>query len=242
MIYITGDCHGSEIKFLENNMPGENTWTEDDKLIICGDFGFIWFDDEYPEGKAYFDGLLDFLESKSYDILFVDGNHENFNELYKFPEVERYGNTVHKIRRNIFHLQRGRIYTIEGKTFFAFGGAYSIDKASRFENISWWPQELPNEEEYRRGLEALKAVGNKVDYIVTHTAPDTALEYIKYSLAPQERNALRLDHHDMLLRNYFDIIWHSTEFKRWYFGHFHYDKHLTSKARALLNDVEVIED
>jgi len=241
MIYITGDSHGDETKFTENNMPGENTWSSDDTLIVCGDFGYIWYDDTYPEGKAHFDRLLTMLESKKYTILFVDGNHENFNELYKYPEITKYGNTVRRIRSNVFHLERGRVYQIEGKTFFTFGGAYSIDKASRKENISWWPQELPSEEEYERGLASLKAVDYKVDYIVTHTAPNTALEMLKYTLHPQERNTFWLDPHDMQLRSYLDMIWYNAEFKRWYFGHWHYDKHLTDKARALLHDVETIE-
>lgn len=250
MIKITGDSHGDLIKFEEDNMPGESTWSSDDKLIICGDFGFVWYDDTYPEGRAYYESMLDRLEQKEYDILFVDGNHENFDLLYEYPEIEKYGNTVRQIRKNIYHLQRGRIYTIENKTFFAFGGAYSVDKASRVafnperskdKPVLWWPQELPCQEEYERGIESLKSVDYKVDYIITHTAPNTALEMLKYTLPPKERTNFVLDPHDMQLRSYLDMVWHNTDFKRWYFGHWHQDKQLTSKARALLFDVEIIE-
>lgn len=241
MIRITGDCHGDALRFTEEKMPGESSWTAQDKLIICGDFGYVWYDDSFPQEKAHFDSILDDLECRPYDILFVDGNHENFNALYAYPEVEKYGNTVHKIRENIFHLQRGRIYTIEGKTFFTFGGAYSIDKARRVENVSWWPQELPTEEEKNRGVEALKSVGYKVDYIITHTAPNAALDLLKYTLPPQERDGFWFDVHEMAFRSYLDMIWHDATFTRWYFGHWHHDKHLTDKARALLNDVDIIE-
>ena len=252
MIYITGDTHGDDLKFKEDNMPGESSWTSKDTLIICGDFGFIYYDDAFPKGKEHFDNLLDMLERKKYNIVFVDGNHENFDLLYdtdKYPLVEKYGNTVRKIRNNIFHLQRGLIYTIEGKTFFSFGGAYSIDKARRVSlnperskdnPVHWWPQELPNDEEYERGIESLKTVGYKVDYIITHTAPNTVLEMLKYTLPPKERENFILDPHDMQLRSYLDMLWHNATFKRWYFGHWHYDKHLTDKARALLFDVETI--
>lgn len=249
MINVTGDCHGCETKFIEDNMPGESTWTADDTLIICGDFGYVWYDDSFPVGKAHFDRLLDMLERKPYDIVFVCGNHENFDEIYRYPEVQRYGNPVHQIRRNIFHLQRGYIYTIEEKTFFAFGGAYSIDKARRIQDgpdrpinlpVSWWPQELPSKEEYERGISSLKAVDYKVDYIVTHTAPNIALEMLKYTLPLQERSGFVMDPHDMELRSYFDMIWHNATFTCWYFGHWHRDKRLTDKARALFYDVERI--
>jgi hypothetical protein len=42
MIYVTGDTHGSiDIrKLLENEVT--NKITEQDYLIICGDFGLVW--------------------------------------------------------------------------------------------------------------------------------------------------------------------------------------------------------
>ena len=42
MIYITGDIHGDiPQRFNPAMMPGEDTWTENDKLIVLGDFGLI---------------------------------------------------------------------------------------------------------------------------------------------------------------------------------------------------------
>ena len=46
MIYITGDTHGDKIRFLQLAKHGENGWDKDDILIICGDFGYIFADDE----------------------------------------------------------------------------------------------------------------------------------------------------------------------------------------------------
>lgn len=115
MIHITGDIHGEAWRFNEEYMPGESKWTAYDKLIVCGDFGLIWYNSDDYTGKKANDMALDNLATRPYEILFVDGNHENFNELYKYPEVERYGAPVHKIRENIYHLERGRIYKIEEK-------------------------------------------------------------------------------------------------------------------------------
>ncbi|MBO7217672.1 MAG: metallophosphoesterase [Clostridia bacterium] len=259
MIYITGDSHGYESKFanfyaddksgVKNNyMKGESEWGSNDKVIICGDFSYIWYDDSFPELKSYDDFVLDVLENKPYEILFVDGNHENFDELYKYPEVIRYGDKVHKIRENIYHLERGRVYTIEGKKFFTFGGGYSLDKEERNgkglnydpnEPPSWWEQEMPKKEEYERGMEALKSVNFKVDYIVTHTAP-TLLIKDWIMRKPFIARDMKMVPEDETLRNYLDIIWGVVQFKRWFFGHWHIDEDISERARALLNDVEAI--
>lgn len=42
MIHITGDTHGDPLRFIDNNMPGEESWGKDDYLLICGDFGFVF--------------------------------------------------------------------------------------------------------------------------------------------------------------------------------------------------------
>ena len=156
MIYITGDTHG-ESEVLMRRKPKDNKpLTDKDKMIICGDFGFV-FTTRMENGRYADEYKLDFLE-KSYpcELLFVSGNHENFDRLMQYPDVERYKGVVKEIRKNIFMLKRGEVYEIEGKKFFTFGGAYSIDKASKRLNNAWWSQELPNPEEYRLALENLK--------------------------------------------------------------------------------------
>lgn len=117
MINITGDRHGEEARFSDTALPDQSKWTEADKLIIAGDFGFVF------QGEKKFlseKNKLDALAKKKYEILFVDGNHEGFDFLVDYPEEERYGAPVRRIRDNIFWLQRGYIYTIEGKTFLSW--------------------------------------------------------------------------------------------------------------------------
>lgn len=230
MIYITGDTHGEITRFCESGMPGESSWTKDDKLMICGDFGFVWYDKSDEKDYAKDQRDLDLLAAKPYDILFIDGNHENFDQLYSYPKAQKYGNEVHVIRDNIFHLQRGRIYTIEGKSFFTFGGAYSIDKILRREGETWWKQELPSDEEYKTAIATLKECGHKVDYIVTHNAPQTLIRMMGRipDIAGSE------------LTGFLDWVWYETEFKKWFFGHWHNDIAVTEKARLLWYDVEKI--
>lgn len=231
MIYITGDTHGYPERFSFGNIP-DGEWTENDYLIICGDFGYIWWGDEHPREKETDRQNLDFIAQKPYTVLFIDGNHENFDELYKYPTEERFGGPVRRIRDNIFHLERGYIYKIENKTFFTFGGAYSPDKARRVKGLSWWRQEQPTKAERERGLAALDAAGG-VDYIITHTAPFSAVEKMKYFLPYAERRGFEIDNHDFELMNYFETIANNYTFNHWYFGHWHRDIKIDNRFTAV---------
>lgn len=236
MIYITGDTHGEISRFSPEYIPNEDKFTEDDILIVCGDFGFVFYDEnQYPYEYNVDEKALDELSKKTYTILFIDGNHENFERLYHYPEIEKFGAPVHKIRNNIFHLERGRIYKIQNKAFFTFGGAYSIDRYIRQKNISYWEEEIPNDEEYKRGIQALKDVNHKVDYIVTHNAPQQVIRMMNY--------APIID--DAELTGFLDWVMYETEFKKWFFGHYHEDKvlHFNDKYnfRVLFYDVEKIK-
>lgn len=226
MIYIIGDRHGEEDGFSDKKLPGESSWTSADTVIVTGDFGYVmrgeW--NHLPEKNK-----LDALARKPYTILFCDGNHEGFDYLEQYPEELRYAAPVRRIRNNIFWLQRGCIYTIEGKTFFVMGGAYSMDKAFRLKYQSvcgekiWFAQELPSAEEYRRAIHSLKCHDNKVDYIITHTAPRTVIPRMigRYP-----------DDHDRELTGFLDWVYHEVSFLHWYFGHFHEDRKINDHIQA----------
>ena len=221
MIYITGDCHGDFSRFDNLNL------TKDDYVIICGDFGGIWHEKRIPINEKR---NLKELSKKKFTTLFIDGNHENFNRLYKYPIVSWNGGKVHKITSSIFHLIRGEIYEIEGKKIFAFGGAeshdikdgilnidelYKIDElrkrhaSFRVRNINWWDLEMPTNEEYENGLINLEKNNYKVDYIITHCAPTSIQNYIKKYYPVNE------------LTDYLENLNDKVEFKNWYFGHYH---------------------
>jgi len=206
MIYITGDTHGEISRFHVNTM-GDADWTEEDVLIVCGDFGFVFYGDEEDVAK------LDALSEKPYTVCFCDGNHENFPKLYEFPEEEWCGGRVHRLRKNVLHLMRGQVFSIQGKTVFTMGGAYSVDRASRVRGKSWWEEELPCEAEYEEARKNLEKHGNRVDLVVTHTAPPAVIHAMgKYP-----------DGHDEKLLRFFRELYLNLDFDRWYFGHWHTD-------------------
>lgn len=218
MIYITGDTHGEYIEFLDRIKNFKVT--KNDTVIVCGDFGFVW---DTP-AHSYF---LAKLTTEPFTIVFVDGNHENFDRLNKYPIVEWNGGKAHKIAENIYHLMRGQRFVFEGKSFFTMGGAYSTDKAMRTEGRSWWKQELPNNDEYRIADETLKACDYKVDYVLTHTVPQSAI----YCLGKIP------DAHDAELTGYFEFLYEKLEFKKWFAGHFHVNQLVRENVQILYDEV-----
>lgn len=226
MIYITGDTHGERERFAPHRLPGEENWTCEDILIICGDFGYIFFDTE--EERRF----LEQLGRKRYTICFCDGNHENFPAIYRYPREEWNGGQVHRICPNVLHLMRGQVYELQGCRFFVMGGAYSIDKYRRVEGFSWWPQELPEEEEYAEAERNLQRTGYQVDYVITHTAPPDVIRLMGFYP----------DSHDKKLVDFLGRVSDRLVFRRWFFGHWHLDCSITERYRALLYDVVTIEN
>ncbi len=222
MIYITGDTHGEYDGFL--NRIYQYQISKDDIVIVCGDFGFVW-DTPY---HRYF---LAKLTAEPFTIAFVDGNHEDFDLLYTYPIIEWNGGKVHKISDNIYHLMRGQRFVIEGKSFFAMGGAYSVDKAMRVEGRSWWEQELPSNEEYKIAEETLKSCDYKVDYVLTHTVPQSVIHYL--GCVP--------DMNDAELTGYFEWLYSELNFKKWFAGHFHVNRLVRDNVQVLLDEVVTIE-
>ena len=221
MIYFTGDTHGERTRFRDFLNYGEANWTADDTLVICGDFGYLFRNDSMENL------FLNELSKRPYTICFCDGNHENFPAIYEYPVKEWNGGKVHEIRSNILHLMRGQIFTIDGKKIFAMGGAYSIDKAMRTAGFSWWKEELPTDAEYKEAAANLKENDFKVDYIVSHTAPTEIIRRLGFTP----------DIHDGELTGFLEWVMYETDFKKWFFGHFHSDEEVGEKHRALLFDV-----
>lgn len=224
MIKITGDTHG------DRNKIGAfiNELNRGDTGIVAGDFGFLFKDDS--EENSYLDDISQICKEKCCLIAFVPGNHENYDALFdasRFPAVMWNSGKARQIRDNIVCLISGVIYCIEGKTFLSFGGGYSIDKTKRIaaEKITglkqWWEQELPTEEDYLKAKNNLSLYENKVDFVVTHTAPAGVFERMKI----QCRGELTLTDvpQEQRLREMLEDFAYDVSFTDWYFGHFHLD-------------------
>ena len=225
-VFITGDVHGDNDirKISSKNWPEGEELTKNDYLIVAGDFGLIWDVNESRKAEKYW---IDQLTNKPWTTLFVDGNHENFDRLNTLPIKEMFGERVGIVSDSIFHLQRGRIYSIDFNKFFAMGGAYSIDKIYRQEKISWWAEEVPSYQERLFAIQMLELHNNKVDYIITHTGPSSILGIFAAMYG-------KLDEYTYFLAEYINK---TVEFKHWYFGHFHEDRKFGEKHTCLYNKI-----
>ncbi len=229
MIYVTGDIHGDANRFLPILLPHSEEWTNEDYLLICGDFGFLF---EEKRSKEYFSKqkVLDELEKKPFTICFCDGNHENFPLLFSYPEEVWHGGKIHRIRKNIIHLMRGQIFYIDGKSFFVMGGGYSLDRDQRTLNVSYWEEELPTNEEYHEASNNLMRANMSVDYVLTHVPPKRVMLLLMG----------KCNDNELELNGYLDWVASDVHFKQWYFGHLHQDLLIHNQYQALYFDVVLV--
>ena len=188
-IYITGDVHGDLRRFQPDIFYEQESLTKKDVVLVCGDLGCVWHGDERDTES------LDWLEGRPFTTAFVPGNHENYDALRKYPQEEWQGGNVRRIRPSVILLERGQIFSLAGKRFFAMGGASSHDIQDgilepddphfrrkqraldargamyRVNHLSWWKEELPSEDEYQTAKANLEKAGWEVDYIITHCCP-----------------------------------------------------------------------
>ena len=241
MIYLTGDTHGEfKYRFAVAGFPEQRNMSKDDHVIICGDFGGIWEAGGESRQEKYW---LDWFEERPFTLLFIDGNHENFERIYSYPEKDWHGGRVHEIRPHVLHLCRGQVFEVDGKTIFTFGGAASHDITGgilepddpdykkkkkrlnegvlpyRINHVTWWAQEMASDEEMEEGLKNLAGHDNSVDYIVTHCCSTSTQDYIgkNESYSPDR------------MTDYFEKIKNTVSYKKWFFGHYHENMNVNDK-------------
>ena len=165
MIYFTGDLHGDYDRFKSKELK---KLKKGDTLIVCGDFGFLW------DGSKKEQSILKKIEKLKYQVLFLEGTHDNLDLIAQYPLEEWNGGKVRRISKSVLKLERGSVFTIEGKRLFVFGGGESPEMDLRTADGTWWPQELPTIEEVMLAREELAKYDNQVDCIVTRNTKDYA--------------------------------------------------------------------
>lgn len=228
MLYITGDMHGSlkgekvfsteqesisRPEFIEKMTPN-------DALIVLGDFGYTW--------------NKQILNTYNYEVptFTVDGNHDNFTILNSCPSASMLGGEVGVIKDKVYRLKTGEVYDFLGIKAFVFGGALSIDKALRTPYKSWWPEEIPTRNDYKRALENLEKANWDIDIFLAHTCPEDVSDYLfryPYKVTdPTEKMLSQLE---------FEIKVHNPNANyKFLFGH-HHSFRLSEKYICLYNEI-----
>ena len=232
MLLCTGDLHGTN-GFKKFKSLDRFNLTEEDYVIIAGDFGVIWhnfdkthFYDKNQEGLKW---LKNNLKCK---ILFVDGNHENFNVLENYPIVDFCAAKARKINDQVYQLMRGELYEIEGQKIWTIGGARSTDKEFRTEGVSWWRQEEPTMMELDVYREKFEKIYPEINYIISHECPSLIYPFVGVSELFRNNPYI----FPTWLTDRYHTIKGSENFKSWIFGHMHIDRYAIGDFRPIYDD------
>jgi len=209
-------------------------------ILHLGDFGY-----DFSPG---FRNAVELALSQAHiNLWFVDGNHENFNWLYgqkAFDDGRR------PISKHVYHLPRGYQWNWNGNQFMAVGGAYSVDRKWREENISYWLDEEITDEEVEKAC-----AGERADILISHDCPTGAIipgidDSEPNTMFPAWAIAAAQQHRGQL-RKMVDVIqpkeiWHGHYHRRYdtlaNFGYGSVDVHgLDMDATRLEDNVVVVE-
>ena len=104
MIYLTGDTHNDFSKLSNKSLKKQGLkLTEDDYMIVTGDFGLCWAHDKT------FDWNCKWFAERSFTTLWVQGNHENYYMIAEYPLEEWHGGLVR-------HIVRDKVILLECQT------------------------------------------------------------------------------------------------------------------------------
>lgn len=245
MVYITGDTHGEFDRFSNRELRNRGIeLSKNDYVIVCGDFGLCWARDKTFEYNCRF------FEERKFTMLWIQGNHSNFDMIKEFPLEEWHGGKVrHIVRDKVILLERGQVFDIEGEKYFTFGGARSHDVDGgildredldfkddrrraidsglpfRIKHESWWKEELPSKEEMQEGRRNLQKAGYNIDYVITHCGSSRMQLDLGKVFGYKFENDI--------LTDYLDELENKLQYKQWYFGHYHENLDLDLKHTLL---------
>lgn len=216
MIYVTGDTHGDLSRF---GLWNTRHLRRGDTLIVLGDFGFLW------QGGPAEEKILRRLGKKRYHILFLDGAHENFDLLERYPVEEWGGGKVRKISGKLMHLCRGHVFTVDGLRLFVMGGGESDEKEYRTVQAKWFEQEMPTPDEIEQARQNLGHCDNRVDYVLTHDCSSRLKVFLGIEGESHPLGQFLTEQEKQL------------HFKQWFFAALHQDKLIPPRHQCVYKKI-----
>lgn len=224
-VYVVGDVHG-DTYYDKMKDPALMGLSKDDFVLVCGDFETVR-DDEAE--RAF---CIERYEQMPYSVLFVDGNHEEHSLIAQYPEEDWHGGRVNRISEHVRYLQRGYVFELDGMSFLAMGGAKTFAGLREAGLLEGPDAGIPSQEERDRALANLEKRAWRVDFIVSHAAPTSAIANL-----PQRGNTPTSEFTDWL-----EGLAQRVSFKAWLFGHYHADCEPAPGMRCLLNQIYCAND
>lgn len=249
--YITGDKHGdfSSVFHLQNRLQ---CFTEHDTIILLGDAGFNYYVSETKDkDKRPYKlqkgarKLQSLLSSQIPSTIFsIHGNHEARPESIEGFEKRAWnGGEVwfHPDFPSLLYAVDGEVYTFNEKNYLVIGGAYSVDKWYRIEqieegnqNVKWFKDEQISEEAMKKVEEKIEEMDGEIHGVFSHTCPE---KYIPTELfiAGVDQSSV-----DRRMEKWLDEIEEKLHYDIWYFGHFHGEKKI-DKMCMYNQNIEILE-
>jgi Icc-related predicted phosphoesterase len=195
-ILVVGDLHGHWA------MLNELIYKEEPDIILqCGDFEF--FPGVYDKKR---------IKSKNTAIYWCDGNHEHHWRLIKLAKKNKFGPI--KVGPNVFYMPRGATLTLpDRKKVMFFGGANSIDKKARILGVSWFPEEVISNKNFKN------LPDTNIDIMITHTCPSNFFAELNEKGVPDKMGWEEI--HKDPSRKALSILLDIYKPPLWFFGHFH---------------------
>jgi len=156
-VLLAGDWHGNLGWALRVVDHAADVHAE--VIVHVGDFG-IW---QGSAGMKYLRRLDQRLTERGLTLVFIDGNHENFDLLDTYP---RRRDGTAEILPTITHLPRGYRWSWHDQSWLALGGATSVDRDLRTPGRDWWARE-----EITMAQATAAAGGGHADVLICHDAP-----------------------------------------------------------------------
>lgn len=175
---FVGDTHGKPAHIARGIATAAKFGVE--TIIQVGDFNTYT-----PQQLAIIENAIDsaYARSDTCDparvrVLFVDGNHENFNVLYREvrahdenpyrfdnarAEDEPYG-TVYLSPR-VVYMRRGSVRRVGNAIIGFFGGAVTVGRANCAPGVNWFPEEAITDTDFAN---AMRLMDSGIDVLVSH--------------------------------------------------------------------------
>jgi len=205
-VKFIGDVHGlyQQYHAIIKEHPG---------TIQVGDMG-IGFR-RWPHGEWQANPHFDLMVAQN--AWFIPGNHDNPDVCRNHKRCIKYG-----------HVET----TAKGTKIMFIGGAYSIDKAHRYEDFSWWPGEELSQAEMWEIAENYEKI--KPDVMVTHDCTITTAEAMYFSYHKWDNSRTQ---------QFLQSLWNTHKPHTWIYGHHHrsFDMMVEGTRFVCLNELELRE-
>jgi hypothetical protein len=161
-VHVCGDWHTDAI-WAEQVIRHKLDAAVSPIILHVGDFG-VWRDER---GRQYVNKVSKALLAQGMYLYVTLGNHEDYEFIDTLEDVDGMPGCKWLDKRNrIVLLDRPYVWEWSGVKFMSFGGANSVDRWERTENVDWFAGEQISDTDVERG----QHVGT-VDVMITHEVP-----------------------------------------------------------------------